>query len=230
MCAATRRGTCVFAPVFADSLREVSRTIELCGKKDARLGKTRKLALIGTHGAGKTTIAYEVCSLLKRSGQNVELVREVARRSPFPVNAATTLEGQLWILHTQIAAELEAARSAPNVVCDRSVLDNYCYLVNKFGRQEEMEGWLLWWMKSYDLLAGIPPFAEPIMRDGFRSEDRGFQRRIDELLKQLLTEPPFAALRERVMWLDGPDRGLWAGRIFEEAFAKAPRAGNHESQ
>lgn len=180
-----------------------------------------KLALIGTHGAGKTTIAYEVCSLLKRSGQNVELVREVARRSPFPVNATTTLEGQLWILHTQIAAELEAARCAPNVVCDRSVLDNYCYLVNKFGRQEEIEGWLFWWMKTYDLLVEVPPFVEPIIRDGFRSEDRGFQRRIEQLLKQLLDEPPFAALRRCVMRLDGPDRGLGAERIFAKAFAKA---------
>jgi Cdc6-like AAA superfamily ATPase len=194
------------------------------------LGKTVKLALIGTHGVGKTTIAYEVCSLLKRSGQNVELVREVARRSPFPVNAATTIEGQLWILHTQIAAELEATAGAPNVVCDRSVLDNYCYLMNKFGRQPEIEGWLCWWMKTYDLLVGIPPLEEPIIRDGFRSEDRDFQRRIDELLKQLLDDLPFTAMRERVMWLNGVDRGLWAERIFAEAFARAPLAGNNKSQ
>ena len=52
-----------------------------------------KLALIGTHGVGKTTLAYEVCSLLKKSHHNVELVAEVARQSPFPVNAETTLEG-----------------------------------------------------------------------------------------------------------------------------------------
>lgn len=181
-----------------------------------------KLALVGTHGAGKTTIAYEVCSLLKRSGQNVELVREVARRSPFPVNANTTLEGQLWILHTQIAAELDAARGAPNVVCDRSVLDNYCYLVNRFGRQPEIEGWLFWWMQTYDLLVGIPPFAEGILRDGFRSEDLDFQRRIDELLKQLLGEPPFDALRQRVIWMDGSDRTEWAQRIFAAAFHAAP--------
>lgn len=182
------------------------------------MGNFVKLALIGTHGTGKTTIAYEICSLLKRSGQNVELVREVARRSLFPVNADTTLEGQLWILHTQIAAELEAARGAPNVVCDRSVLDNYCYLVNKFGRQPQLEQWLLWWMETYDLLVGIGPIAEPIIRDGFRSEDCEFQRRIDELLKQTLEEAPFDALRDRVLWMDGPDRGQWAERIAAAAF------------
>jgi len=68
-----------------------------------------KLALIGTHGVGKTTLAYEICSLLKKADHNVELVTEVARRSPYAVNEGATLEGQLWILHTQISQELEAA-------------------------------------------------------------------------------------------------------------------------
>ena len=42
--------------------------------------RTLKLALIGTHGVGKTTLAYEICSLLKKADQNVELVTEVARK------------------------------------------------------------------------------------------------------------------------------------------------------
>jgi AAA domain len=176
-----------------------------------------KLALIGTHGVGKTTLAYEVCSLLKKSGRNVELVAEVARQSPFPVNAATTLEGQLWILHAQIAAELDAARRAPQVVCDRAVLDNYCYLVNKFGRQAQLEGWLGWWMETYAMLVGVPPVDGGIQADGFRSEDRAFQRRIHELLGELLAEPPFDRLRGRVMWLDPGDRAGWAERIFAAA-------------
>lgn len=176
-----------------------------------------KLALIGTHGVGKTTLAYEICSLLKKAHQNVELVTEVARQSPFPVNAATTLEGQLWILHAQIAAELDAARRAPHVICDRAVLDNYCYLVNKFGRQPQIESWLEWWMQSYSLLVGVPPGPAEIEADGFRSEDRAFQQRIHALLLELLAAPPFQALHSRVLWLDAHDRSDWAGRIFSAA-------------
>ena len=176
-----------------------------------------KLALIGTHGVGKTTLAYEICSLLKKAHQNVELVTEVARQSPFPVNAATTLEGQLWILHAQIAAELDAARRAPHVICDRAVLDNYCYLVNKFGRQPQLESWLEWWMQSYSLLVGVPPAEVEIEADGFRSEDRAFQQRIHELLLELLAAPPFDALQARVLWLHAQDRGGWASRIFSTA-------------
>lgn len=176
-----------------------------------------KLALIGTHGVGKTTLAYEICSLLKKAGENVELATEVARRSPFPVNAETTLEGQLWILHAQIAAELDASRRGAHVVCDRSVLDNYCYLVNKFGRQPQLESWLAWWMGTYDLLAGVPPLAERIQPDGFRSEDVSFQHRIHDLLNELLAEPVFASSHGRVHWLEASERREWGERVFAAA-------------
>lgn len=181
-----------------------------------------KLALIGTHGVGKTTLAYDVCALLKKAGQNVELVTEVARRCPFPVNEATTLEAQLWILHAQIAAELDASQRAPYVLCDRSVLDNYCYLVNKCGRQLELEPWLQRWLGSYDLLVGVPlvresiyaeDFRQPSLTDGFRATDRAFQQRIDALLKELLTEPPFDRFAERVLWLDGIRQSQWAETV-----------------
>jgi nicotinamide riboside kinase len=178
-----------------------------------------KLALIGTHGVGKTTLAYEICSLLKKAECNVELVTEVARQSPFPVNASTTLEGQLWILHAQIAAELDAARRAPQVICDRAALDNYCYLVNKFGRQPQLEAWLAWWMRSYSLLVGVPPLDDGIQSDGFRSEDRSFQLRIHALLEELLAVDPFDELRSRVMWLETSERGVWAERIFARSIS-----------
>src|SRR5271154_2641338 len=177
-------------------------------------GETLKLALIGTHGVGKTTLAYEICSLLKKAHYNVELVTEVARQSPFPVNAATTIEGQLWILHAQIAAELDAARRAPQVITDRAVLDNYCYLVNKFGRQPQLESWLAWWMDTYSILIGVPPVETEIPADGFRSEDRAFQKRIHDLLIELLASAPFNNLRAPIVWLDPIERPTWAERIF----------------
>jgi hypothetical protein len=173
-----------------------------------------KLALIGTHGVGKTTLAYEICSLLKKGDHNVELVTEVARRSPFPVNEGTTLESQLWILHAQIASELDAASRAPHLICDRAVVDNYCYLVNKFGRQKQIEQWLGWWMESYSLLVYVPPMADGIPPDGFRSENLEFQERIHDLIGEMLSETPFDGLQDRVLWLDRRDRRVWGETIF----------------
>ena len=176
-----------------------------------------KIALIGTHGVGKTTLAYEICSLLKKADHNVELVAEVVRHSPFPVNEATTLESQLWILHAQVAKELDAVARAPHLICDRSVLDNYCYLVNKFGRQPHLEQWLVWWLESYSLLFAVPPLADGIPPDGFRSENLEFQERIHELIAEMLSEPPFSAFYDRVRWLDRRDRRVWGEMIFAAA-------------
>lgn len=197
-----------------------------------------KVALIGTHGVGKTTLAFDICALLKKSGHNVELVTEVARRCPFPINEATTLQSQLWILHTQIADELAAAQRAPYVLCDRSVLDNYCYLVNKCGRQPAIESWLENWLETYGLLVGIPLVRESIysedfrqpplapqlagLADGLRATDRAFQQRIDALLKELLTEPPFEPFAEGVLWLDGIRQSQWAESVF--AAIESPKA------
>ena len=148
-------------------LENCARRIVLKEDCHRRAANKMKLALIGTHGVGKTTLAYETCSLLKKASYNVELVTEIVRQSHFPVNAATTLEAQLWILHAQIATELDAARRAPHVICDRAVLDNYCYLVNKFGRQPQLEPWLTWWMETYSILIGVPTVADGISPTAF---------------------------------------------------------------
>jgi thymidylate kinase len=98
------------------------------------LGRHRmKVAFIGTHGVGKTTLCFDLAAQLKRLDLGVELVKEVARRCPLPINEETTADAQAWILHTQIAEEVAAAARYEVVICDRSVLDNYAYLVARAG-------------------------------------------------------------------------------------------------
>jgi hypothetical protein len=160
------------------------------------------------------------------------LVTEVARSSPFPIKEATALEGQLWILHAQIAKELDTSARGGHLICDRSVLDNYCYLVNKFGRQPQLEQWLSWWLESYSLLVSVPPMADGIPPDGFRSENLEFQDRIHDLIGEVLSEQPFSVHHDRVLWLDRRDRRVWGEIIFAAAapllrpatFAKAAAA------
>jgi hypothetical protein len=100
------------------------------------------------------------------------------------------------------------------VICDRAVLDNYGYLVNKFGRQQQLEGWLSWWMDTYSLLVAVPPMADGIPPDGFRSENVEFQQRIHDQIEELLEEPPFQKLHDRVLKLERRDRRVWGELIF----------------
>jgi nicotinamide riboside kinase len=144
-----------------------------------------KIALIGTHGVGKTTLCYELAARLKRRDVDVEMVREVARRCPLPINRETSLQAQSWILHTQMAWELEAAAEHQVVLCDRSILDNYCYLVHATGPQPAWEGLLSSWLETYDQLVKVPLWTAPRW-DGVRDTDRFFQKAIDTLLDEQL--------------------------------------------
>ena len=154
-----------------------------------------KLALVGTHGVGKTTSPTKlVQSALKKADYNVELVTEVARRSPFPVNEGTTLEGQLWIYRTRKLPPnwklLDARRTLSAIAL---VLDNYGYLVNRsLGASSILEAWLSYsgWTRircSWPFLQWPTEFRP----DGFRSENLEFQERIHELFSELLEEAPF---------------------------------------
>jgi nicotinamide riboside kinase len=146
-----------------------------------------KIAFIGTHGVGKTTLCYDLGAVLKKRGLNVDLVKEVARLSPLPINRKTSLEAQLWILTTQIAEEIRSAAQHEVVICDRSVLDNYAYLVFAAGRQRWLEPLVGRWMKSYDLLFKVPISGGPAA-DGVRDTDEFFMRQIDRLVDELVEE------------------------------------------
>jgi predicted ATPase len=146
-----------------------------------------KIAFIGTHGVGKTTLCYELAGALKRKGVHADIVKEVARLSPLPINRKTSLDAQTWILMTQVAEEIRSAAHHQAVVCDRSVLDNYAYMALACGRQKAIERFVAYWMKTYDLLFKVPMSgaADP---DGIRDTDEFFMRSIDALVDTLLEE------------------------------------------
>jgi thymidylate kinase len=164
-----------------------------------------KVAFIGTHGVGKTTLCYDLAAALKRQGVQVDIVKEVARLSPLPINRQTSLDAQTWILMTQAAEEIRSAAHHEVVVCDRSVLDNYAYMALACGRQPAIERFVAHWMKSYDLLFKVP-ISGAASADGVRDTDEFFMRSIDQLVDTLLQEMKIPAEplppRERDRWSD----------------------------
>ncbi|HSL19508.1 MAG TPA: AAA family ATPase [Methylomirabilota bacterium] len=168
-----------------------------------------KIALIGSHGVGKTTLCFELAARLKRRNVDVEVVREVARRCPLPINLETTIEAQEWILHTQIALEIEAAARHDAVLCDRSVLDNYCYMVHAAGTRKIWERVLDHWLRTYDVLIHVPLWVRPTY-DGVRAIDSGFQEQIELLLEGMITARALRPVR-----LDPDQRDRWGEQIEE---------------
>ena len=169
-----------------------------------------KIAFIGSHGVGKTTLCFDLAAILKRQGLSVDIVKEVARLSPLPINRKTSLDAQTWILTTQIAEEIRSASQHQVVVCDRSVLDNYAYLVLACGRQRWLERLINHWMGTYDLLFKVPVSGEAAA-DGVRDTDDFFIRSIDQLVDGLLQEKRVPHER-----LPSGDREAWIGLVKEE--------------
>jgi nicotinamide riboside kinase len=167
----------------------------------------RKLAFIGSHGVGKTTLTYGLAARLKARDVALEVLVEVARRCPLPLNEETDLAAQSWILHTQIADELVATTRYPLVLCDRSVLDNYVYLLLAVGRRPELETMIAHWLSTYDLLVHVPVVeGAPMLADGVRSTDQAFQgaveRRLAAELRHFGVEPLRLDAARRETWLD----------------------------
>lgn len=147
-----------------------------------------KVAFIGTHGVGKTTLAYGLAMRLKQIGANVGFLEEVARRCPFPINEGTSLEAQTWILMETIRREIELSKVYSELVCDRSAIDNYCYLEFGLGRRDALYDLVCYWAQTYDLLLKVPIRPELLQDDGTRSTDRAFQSAIDSTLDELLQQ------------------------------------------
>lgn len=146
-----------------------------------------KIAFIGSHGVGKTTLCYDLAARLKRQDRAVDLVKEVARSCPLPINRDTTLAAQAWILHTQIAHEIAAQAQNDVVICDRSVLDNYAYLVHQAGRQTAYDVLVTTWVASYDYLFKVP-IIDPPTFDGMRDVSATFQHEIDATIDALAND------------------------------------------
>jgi nicotinamide riboside kinase len=166
-----------------------------------------KIAFIGTHGVGKTTLCYDLAGALKRSGVAVDMVKEVARLSPLPINRQTSKDAQTWILMTQVAEEIRSGAYHEVVVCDRSALDNYAYMMLACGRQRPFERFVAYWMKSYDLLFKVP-ISGAASADGVRDTDEFFMRSIDGLVDKLR-----AVMRIEHQVLPAVDRAQWIEHV-----------------
>ena len=171
-----------------------------------------KIAFIGSHGVGKTTLCYGLAARLKARDASVEVVHEVARRCPLAINEETSVAAQSWIVHTQIAEELVAQSRYSIVLCDRSVLDNYVYLLLAVGSQQGLEPLIDDWMSGYDLLFHVPILDTP-KADGIRATDPSFQRAVDqrlilELEKRRVTPAKLDPV-DRENWLNIVEKIVW---------------------
>jgi nicotinamide riboside kinase len=145
-----------------------------------------KIAFIGTHGTGKTTLAHDLVSALKKKGIDADFLGEIARMCPFPINENTTKKSEIWIILMQIIKEMEYEEKCDVLVCDRSVIDGYVYYVKKFGRAPFLETLILKHLKTYDYIIKIPIREGMLKKDKIRSVNIQFQKEIEKEFEKVI--------------------------------------------
>ncbi|MCF6276491.1 MAG: ATP-binding protein [Candidatus Magasanikbacteria bacterium] len=147
-----------------------------------------KIALIGTHSTGKTTLGRILAEKLNELGNNVNYLNELARECPFPINEASNFKAQKWILDNQFRLENELYLPNGFLICDRATLDNFAYMqrASKDLDLYEYEKKAVEHMPSYDFVFKTKKLGLEATNDGVRSVDSDFRNEIDDLISLLL--------------------------------------------
>lgn len=150
----------------------------------------KKIAITGTHGVGKTTLAHQVCVTLKERNFNATIVEEKARSCPFAINEAACTDTEIWMVHTQIRAELQAkARKYDVAVTDRCSLDAIVYWHDRNTPHEYFEllrdAALQWMQTEYDIIVLVEPSSDTdtYAVDAVRDSSIVYRNRIRDLFR-----------------------------------------------
>lgn len=151
----------------------------------------KKIACIGTHSVGKSTLCYQLAENGKRAGESVHVIQERVRFSPFPINQDMVYETAIWACTNQISKELEAQQKGFSlIICDRSAFDSFFYAnYNNLSHplSLEFEEMSFKWLQTYDEIYFVRPRKDHVaLEDGIRCTDSLFVIGIDQLFSKIL--------------------------------------------
>jgi hypothetical protein len=160
------------------------------------------IGLSATHGVGKTTYAYELCTTLKKNGVSAVVLDERARECPFPINQIAVGESQAWIITSHIKKELELMHKYDIVVSDRSVIDAYIYgvVLNLEGCFNYLDKYCIEHIKHYykKLYVLDPNYFNHCVDDGIRDMDPVFRMSVHKALIDIYVQEkvPFTLVKD----------------------------------
>lgn len=146
-----------------------------------------KIAIVGTHSTGKTTLVNKLDSYLTNGGFKTVILPELSRLSPYPINERTNFDAQAWIQENHIKFENETDHLDKILICDRSTLDNFAYFERAI-TDRDISGWekqAVDHMNTYDLIFKTRKLDLSAPEDGVRSTEDGFRTDIDRRIARL---------------------------------------------
>ena len=156
-----------------------------------------KVIVTGAYSTGKTTLVGDLAAAVVQDGWTCEVLADLSRRCPLPLNTDQTDDTTLWLIGSQVAAEIEAsARGVDVVLCDRGVPDILAHHLEVLSRRAEQRVELLRpfldrWMATYDLmLFSRVDETIPIEADGLRSTEATYRTLLDGFAEVIVGRLP----------------------------------------
>jgi nicotinamide riboside kinase len=157
----------------------------------------KKIVVTGTHGAGKTTLAHQICVTLKERNVNATIIEEKARSCPFPINEGASTNTEIWMVHSQIRAELQAkAEKYEAAVIDRCSLDAIIYWDDREGSHAYFDklkkAAIQWVSNEYDMIILVEPSSDTdnFAVDAVRDSGIDYRNRIRDLFRIYINSLP----------------------------------------
>lgn len=153
----------------------------------------KKIAIVGGHGVGKTTLCNALKKCVEEKGQRAMIIGEIIRDCPYPINDGMCLNTALWTASRQIELELSAEmdKTIDYVICDRSVYDPMLYLKDSLHRSVDefflvieriLHNLCFNLLETYHKIVLVHGFnPKNLLNDGIRSQDIYFGYRMDDV-------------------------------------------------
>jgi len=160
-----------------------------------------KALITGPFSTGKTTLVQAVARELRKRNITVEIVPDVARSCPLPLNMDQTDDASIWLASRQLNNEIEATeRGAKVVLCDRGIPDILAHHLDIKGRKEtpifdEMWNFLFRWISRYDIIF-FSSIDDKILpeNDGLRLADAVYRKNLEQNAYNILEKSNFVGL------------------------------------
>lgn len=149
-----------------------------------------RIALIGSHGTGKTSVVEELVRITK-----LPIIEEIARNYDMNTsNVDKYKHYQKQLLLEQIRTETSLILSKGNFISDRSSIDNMAYFWLKCKSNATKQEMVRYGQIAihnslrYSHLFYVPIEIPLPTDDGFRFEDEAFQRDIDSKINEIISK------------------------------------------
>jgi len=145
------------------------------------------IAIIGSHGSGKTTLVKKIEKILIEQ-RNFPFIKigDVTRQCPFKIGKDSNEESQTWVFETQMYMESVVNYFGFPTISDRCLIDQYAYYIYWVGRNYDFEDNIKKCLKSYEKIIYLPPNENFLRNDGVRPVNYKFQKEIDRIAKDVI--------------------------------------------